>query len=102
MSETTSPPRIAPADRKLSLATKLFYGLGSVAFGVKDNEFSYLLLIFYNQVVGLPGDTGWRRADDHADLGRLHRSGDRPALRQPAQPLGPAPSLHVRGRASGG
>ena len=53
-SDTASPPRIAPADRKLSLATKLFYGFGSVAFGVKDNGFSYLLLIFYNQVVGLP------------------------------------------------
>ena len=52
-SQTT--PRIAPADRRLSLATKLFYGFGSVAFGVKDNGFSYLLLIFYNQVVGLPG-----------------------------------------------
>jgi Na+/melibiose symporter-like transporter len=25
-----------------------------VAFGVKDNGFSYLLLLFYNQVVGLP------------------------------------------------
>jgi hypothetical protein len=35
-----SPPRVAPADRRLSLATKLFYGLGSVAFGVKDNGFS--------------------------------------------------------------
>ena len=46
---------MAPADRRLSLATKLFYGFGSVAFGVKDNGFSYLLLIFYNQVIGLPG-----------------------------------------------
>lgn len=34
--------------------TKLLYGLGTVAFGVKDNGFSYLLLPFYNQVVGLP------------------------------------------------
>jgi glycoside/pentoside/hexuronide:cation symporter, GPH family len=50
-----SSPRVAPADRRLSLATKLFYGFGSVAFGVKDNGFSYLLLIFYNQVIGLPG-----------------------------------------------
>ena len=48
-------PRVAPAERRLSLATKLFYGFGSVAFGVKDNGFSYLLLIFYNQVIGLPG-----------------------------------------------
>ena len=36
-----------------SLSTRLFYGLGSIAFGVKDNGFSYLLLLFYNQVVGL-------------------------------------------------
>jgi len=38
----------------LSLRTKLFYGFGSVAFGVKDNGFGYLLLIYYNQVLGLP------------------------------------------------
>ncbi|MGH6986974.1 MAG: MFS transporter [Caulobacteraceae bacterium] len=44
----------ASADpRRLDLSTKLFYGSGSIAFGVKDNGFSYLLLIFYNQVVGL-------------------------------------------------
>lgn len=38
----------------LTFRTKLFYGFGTVAFGVKDNGFSYLLLPFYNQVVGLP------------------------------------------------
>jgi GPH family glycoside/pentoside/hexuronide:cation symporter len=32
---------------------KLFYGLGSIAFGVKDNGFQVLLLIYYNQVLGL-------------------------------------------------
>ncbi|HEX2590488.1 MAG TPA: MFS transporter [Rhizomicrobium sp.] len=37
-----------------SLRTKLFYGLGSVAFGVKDQGFSYFLLFFYNQVIGAP------------------------------------------------
>lgn len=37
-----------------SFATKLFYGMGSIAYGVKDNGFSYLLLLFYNQVLGLP------------------------------------------------
>src|SRR5580658_4029915 len=37
----------------LTRRTKLFYGLGTVAFGVKDNGFNYLLLPFYNQVVGL-------------------------------------------------
>ncbi|MES2341363.1 MAG: MFS transporter [Pseudomonadota bacterium] len=47
----------AQTDRRLSLPTKLFYGFGSVAFGVKDNGFSYFLLIFYNQVMGLPAQT---------------------------------------------
>jgi Na+/melibiose symporter-like transporter len=42
---------------RLSVPTKFFYGFGSVAFGVKDQGFSYLLLIFYNQVVGLPSAT---------------------------------------------
>jgi Na+/melibiose symporter-like transporter len=37
----------------LTYRTKLFYGLGTLAFGIKDNGFSYLLLPFYNQVVGL-------------------------------------------------
>lgn len=43
----------AAAPARLDLSTKLFYGSGSVAFGVKDQGFSYLLLIFYNQVIGL-------------------------------------------------
>jgi GPH family glycoside/pentoside/hexuronide:cation symporter len=34
--------------------TKLLYGLGSVAFGVKDNGFAFFLLLYYNQVLGLP------------------------------------------------
>ena len=31
-----------------------FYGSASMAYGIKDNAFSYLLLIFANQVLGLP------------------------------------------------
>lgn len=54
MSETRPPVQTA---RRLSLPTKFFYGFGSVAFGVKDNGFSYFLLIFYNQVLGLPAQT---------------------------------------------
>ena len=38
----------------INLATKLMYGFGTVAYGVKDNGFNYLLLLFYNQVLGLP------------------------------------------------
>ena len=35
-------------------STKLFYGLGSVSFGVKDNGFQTILLPFYNLVLHLP------------------------------------------------
>ena len=31
------------------------YGIGAAAYGVKDNGFSYFLLFYYNQVLGLPG-----------------------------------------------
>ena len=53
----STPVRAAalPAERgRLSIGLKLVYGLGSVAFGVKDNGFQTILLIFYNQVMGLP------------------------------------------------
>lgn len=48
---------VHPGARRLSRPTRFFYGVGSVAFGVKDNGFSYFLLIFYNQVMGLPSAT---------------------------------------------
>ena len=32
-----------------------FYGSASIAYGIKNNAFSYLLLIYANQVLGLPG-----------------------------------------------
>ena len=38
---------------RLSRSLKVFHGLGSVAYGIKDNGFSVFLLIFYNQVMGL-------------------------------------------------
>ncbi len=42
-----------------SFWTKVTFGFGSVAFGVKDNGFSYFLLLFYGTVVGLePGLVG--------------------------------------------
>jgi Na+/melibiose symporter-like transporter len=37
-----------------SLSTKLFYGFGSVAYGVKDNGFQTILLPFYNLVLHVP------------------------------------------------
>ncbi len=38
---------------RLPLGLKLANGIGSIAYGVKDNGFSTFLLIFYNQVIGL-------------------------------------------------
>jgi glycoside/pentoside/hexuronide:cation symporter, GPH family len=38
----------------IGLRTKLVYGFGTVAYGIKDNGFNFLLLIFYNQLLGLP------------------------------------------------
>lgn len=38
---------------RVGLGTKILYGLGSVAFGIKDNGYRVFLLLFYNQVVGL-------------------------------------------------
>jgi len=43
------------AERRLGFSTKLLYGVGSVAFGVKDTGFGFFLLLYYNQVLGLPG-----------------------------------------------
>ncbi|MEJ0028801.1 MAG: MFS transporter [Rhizomicrobium sp.] len=39
---------------RLPFLTKALYGSGTVAFGVKDQGFGALLMLFYNQVVGLP------------------------------------------------
>jgi len=36
-----------------TLSTKVFYGSGATAFGIKDAGFNYFLLIYYNQVLGL-------------------------------------------------
>ncbi|MGR8920795.1 MAG: MFS transporter [Gammaproteobacteria bacterium] len=44
----------SPTDTRTSLATRLYYGFGAVAYGAKSNGFNYLLLFFYSQVVGLP------------------------------------------------
>ena len=38
---------------KLPLGTKVAYGFGSAAYGIKDGGFSYFLLLFYGTVVGL-------------------------------------------------
>ena len=38
---------------RLPRKLKVLHGLGSVAYGIKDNGFSVFLLIFYNQVLGI-------------------------------------------------
>lgn len=44
---------VGEAKQKLPFGTKLAYGFGSVAYGVKDNGLKYFLLLFYAQVVGM-------------------------------------------------
>ena len=46
--------RAVPPARRLSFRSRLSFGIGSIAYGVKDNGFATFLLLFYNQVVGLP------------------------------------------------
>src|SRR3546814_9968551 len=43
----------AAAPARLPLRLKMYHGLGSIAYGVKDNGFSTFLLLFYNQVLGM-------------------------------------------------
>ncbi len=40
---------------RIPLSTKMLYGAGSLASGVKDTAFNVFLLFFYTQVVGLSG-----------------------------------------------
>ncbi|WP_338427173.1 MFS transporter [Sphingopyxis kveilinensis] len=42
-----------PRPERLPVWLKAMHGLGSIAYGVKDNGFSTFLLLFYNQVIGL-------------------------------------------------
>ena len=54
MTAATAPPRrVAEPVEHVDARTKLAYGFGAVAYGIKDNGFSVFLLIFYQQVVGL-------------------------------------------------
>ncbi|MCR9193191.1 MAG: MFS transporter [Hyphomonas sp.] len=40
---------------KPGLFTRMAYGVGGAAGGIKNNGFDYVLLLFYSQVLGLPG-----------------------------------------------
>jgi GPH family glycoside/pentoside/hexuronide:cation symporter len=46
--------KVLPPATKLPISTRLLYGSGTIAFGVKDQGFNALLMLFYNQVIGLP------------------------------------------------
>jgi GPH family glycoside/pentoside/hexuronide:cation symporter len=41
------------AQAKVPLLTKLSYGFGAIAYGVKNNGFDYFLLLFYSQILGV-------------------------------------------------
>ena len=41
---------------EISVWTKIAYGIGSVAYGVKNNGFDYFFLIFYSQVLGVDAE----------------------------------------------
>jgi GPH family glycoside/pentoside/hexuronide:cation symporter len=43
-----------PPPRKLSFRSRFSFGFGSLAFGIKDGGFATFLLLYYNQVIGLP------------------------------------------------
>ena len=45
----------AQGSDRVSLASKLFFGSGSIAEGTKNTAFNVFLLFYYNQVLGLPG-----------------------------------------------
>lgn len=41
------------ANTKIPVATKIAYGFGSIAYGVKNNGFDYFFLFFYSSVMGV-------------------------------------------------
>jgi Na+/melibiose symporter-like transporter len=49
---TNTPTASGP---KLGLFTRIAYGVGGAAGGIKNNGFDYVLLLFYSQILGLPG-----------------------------------------------
>ncbi len=55
VSHAADAPPVATGTRpRIGVGAKLTYGAGALAFGVKDNGFTFFLLLFYNQVLGLP------------------------------------------------
>lgn len=48
-----SAVRAPQTGQQLPTRLRIIHGAGAVAFGVKDNGFSFFLLIYYNQVLGM-------------------------------------------------
>jgi len=44
---------MTPIQGRIPTRLAFFHGLGSIAYGVKDNGFSTFLLLYYNQVLGM-------------------------------------------------
>ena len=57
VAEATAGTAAVPAARRLRSGAMGSYAFGAVAYGVKDAGFGTFLLLFYNQVVGLPSAT---------------------------------------------
>ena len=56
MATTAPSPDLAPAPAPpITRIHRLSFGFGAVANGVKNAAFSTYLLLFYNQVLGVPG-----------------------------------------------
>ena len=43
------------SQRRVPLATRVLFGVGSIAEGVKNTAFNVFLLFYYNQVLGVSG-----------------------------------------------
>ncbi len=53
----TAASAAVPSDGAVGLGvplrTRVFYAMGAIAYGIKDNGFSVFLLLYYNQIIGL-------------------------------------------------
>ncbi len=54
---TASETHVVPPETRVSRRTTMAYGFGAAAYGVKDSGFGTFLLLYYNQVVGIPAST---------------------------------------------
>ncbi len=46
---------VVATDRAIPVSSKLSYGLGQVAEGIKNFGFSWFVLFYYNQILEVPG-----------------------------------------------